>query len=158
MGVREWANNHTKLASGSLGAFILICAGGIAAEVMGSRHTIKPVVLNHYYSADDGKSFFEAPETNVPPFDYQGTPAVLAHVFTCGAQRFVGYLERYTERVRKLVLAGESVPQSVEHTGHELKKPGDPAWVNSGDMFGVAKVVTVTCPGGGADQPTPIEP
>ncbi len=158
MGVREWANHHTKLASASLGAFILVCAGGVAAEVMGMRHTIKPVLLNHYFTTDDGTSFFEAPDTNVPPFDYQGQTAVLAHVFTCDGQKFVGYLERYTDSARKVVLAGGNIPLSVERNGREFKKPGDPKWVSSTDMFGVAKIVAVPCPGGAAGQPTPIEP
>jgi len=125
-----------------------------------------------YFSADDGKTWFKADADTVTPFDYKGQQAVEAHVYECGGEKFVAYLERYRADAHKVMAAVKDASdhnkpgpppvnlraiQQAGSNGHEVKRPGDKEWVPLHSTAGV-KVVAVKCPGGKAGEPTPVEP
>ena len=158
MGIREWAHDHPKVTFPLLGTCLACCIAGIAVEVLGKPHTINTKAPDHYYTVDDGKTFFQASQTNVPPFDYNGQTAVRACVFSCTGHLFVGYLERYTTQAHQKELGPERGAAELEINGRELKKPGDINWVSSSDRTAVVKVTKVMCPDGLTDVPVPVEP
>ena len=158
MDVREWLNKHPRLAGGMAGGCLMAVVGVVAAEMMSSRHEIRTASPDHYYSIDDGKTFFSASGSNIAPFPYKDGTAVRAFVYQCGGHPFVGYLERYTPEARKLELSGKPLSPEVEWYGRELKKPGDGTWVSSKDHQSAMKITAVQCPSGGTDTPVRVEP
>lgn len=155
MGFRSWANEHPVAMSATAGICLLLLCGGVTAELLANRHAMTTVVPQHYFTVDDGKTFFAG--NGVPPFDYQGQTAVRAYVFECGGHRFVGYLERYKPDAHALELAGKATIW-IEANGKELKRPGDQAWISSSNVDAVATLINVPCPSGSGDTPTPVEP
>jgi len=109
------------------------------------------------FSIDDGKTWFAASSSNVPPFDYNGKQAVRAYVFECNGKRFVGFLERFTPEAHKLMVENKGTPQTRVY-GREMKRPGDATWVKSGDYNGMGKVMDIKCPDGSSGTPEPVEP
>jgi hypothetical protein len=157
MGVRQWLNEHRGFTTGLVGAAVAIAVGLIVMQVLASRRTITTKLPDAYFTIDDGKTFFTANTTNIPPFDYQGKPAVRAYVFQCtGGKPFVGYVERYLPDARKAILENRATP-ATQIKGREVKKPGDTKWVRSDDFAGVVKVTEISCPDG-KSVPEPIEP
>ena len=157
MGLRDRLNDNPRIAVGVLGTVVLAAIVFIAMQVLASRRTIRSDLPDSFYTVDDGQSFFVANSANFPPFDHEGKPAVQAHVYECGGQRFVGYLERYTPEAHKAMIENRATPQHQIY-GRELKKPGEKTWVKSGDDVAADRVMTVACPHGGAHAPEPVEP
>jgi hypothetical protein len=157
MGVRQWFNDNARLTMLAVGVIVVAAVGIVVMQVMASRPKIRSGLPDAYFSGDDGKTFFVANSTSVPPFDHKGKPAVRAYVFECGGQRFVGYLERFNAEAHKAMLNGSATPQHQIY-GRELKKPGEANWIKSGDFAAVDKVSEVKCPHGGAHSPEPVEP
>ena len=157
MGAREWLNQHPKVAMGGGCAIVVLAICCVVAEVRAGRHRYPSGAPDSYFTVDDGKSFFVASSDNVPPFDYGGQPAVTAYVFTCGHEKFVGYMERFTPKYHDAVVAHGMTPEAMRF-GRELKKPGDAKWLPSGDLRTEAKLTEVHCPNGGADVPVAVEP
>jgi len=55
-----------------------------------------------FFTTDDGKTWFAAEVTNIPPFDRDGKQACGAIVIRCGSgEPFVHHLESYPPEVRK---------------------------------------------------------
>ncbi len=159
MGLRDWMNGHPTVATTFVGGCLLLCGGGVAYQMFGGHSTVRLTAPEHYYSADDGKTFFTAPGDSVAPFDYHGQTAVRAYVFNCGSGTpFVGYLERYTPESRVLELGPQRGSIALEANGREVKRPGDATWVSSKDRKAEAAVERMKCPAGSADLPVPIEP
>ena len=158
MDVREWLNKHPRVTYSVAGVCLLAVVGVVAAEMLGNRHEIRTSAPEHYFSVDDGKTYFSTSGSHIAPFDYNGGTAVRAYVFRCGSSDFVGYLERYTPEAQKIELSGKSIPPDVEWYGRELKKPGDSTWISSKDHQSVVKITSVKCPSGGTDAPVRVEP
>jgi hypothetical protein len=157
MGARQWLNEHRGVTTGAVAAAVALTVGLIVMQVLASRRTITTKLPDAYFTFDDGKTFFTANTTNIPPFDYQGKPAVRAYVFQCpGHEPFVGYVERYIPEARKALLENRATP-GTQIKGRELKKPGDSKWARSDDFAGVAKATDISCPDG-KGMPDPIEP
>src|SRR5580658_3503052 len=93
MGAREWLNQHPNVAIGGGGVIVILAIGMIVMQVMAGRHRYPDGPPQSYFTDDDGKTFFAAPSTNVPPFDHDGQQAVSAYVFHCGGQKLVGFME-----------------------------------------------------------------
>jgi len=158
MGIREALNNSPRLTVGAVTALAVLATGFVVMQVLAGRRTFPSKVPDSFFSTDDGKTFFVASSENVPPFDYKGKLAVHAYVFECRGKRFVGFLERYSDSGRAAILAGKRSPET-ERFGRELKKPGDPIWVKSGDLATEAKVSSnIRCPDGHPDVPEAVEP
>lgn len=157
MGARGWASHHTKAVSWIAVACVVLCFGVIVVEVAGHRRPPIGKMPDHYFTIDDGKSFFPASGANVPPFDYKGHVAVRAHVFEVDGKRFVGYLEKYTPEVRKLVIA-RTVSPLQEIQGRELKKTGDANWISGKNHAAIGKLMNQIAPPGASTSPIPVEP
>jgi hypothetical protein len=159
MGSRNWVNDHAKAATWIVA---LVACGAIAlivVQLRGARQTFRDKLPEAYFTIDDGKTFFAFGSENFPPFEYKGKQAVRAYVFECSAkERFVGYLERYTPEARKKMMAGKDAGPQTQIYGRELKKPGEAAWVKSGDFAAVARVTDIKCPGGHGGFPEMVEP
>jgi hypothetical protein len=157
MGAREWMSNHPKVAI-SLGCGVVaIAIGMVVAQVLAGRHRYPSGPPTDYFTVDDGKTYFAAGDDNIPPFDHDGQPAVRAHVFQCGSQTFVGYLERYIPKYHDYVVAHGLTPDAIR-IGREIKKPGEAQWHAVTDVATDVKLTTVKCPNGGTDEPDEIGP
>lgn len=157
MGVREWANEHPSVVYGAMGFLVLASLGLVVAELRGDKQPAPGAIPSHYYSVDDGQSFFVFGAENIAPFDYKGKTAVRAHVFEAGGKRFVGYLERYIPEARKAKIARTITPFQ-EMDGRELKRPGAAAWAATTDRSVLAKMAEVVSPSGSTETPVPVEP
>ena len=157
MDVRDWANSHPKVIYAAVAVCVLASVGWVAAEMLSNRHTVPGILPPHYFTVDDGKSYFTAGGGNIPPFQYQGQTAVRAHVFESNGQRFVGYLERYKPDAQKAKIARTITPIQ-ELDGREMKKPGDANWFSSSDHAALSKIVRVPPPSGSTAAPVPVEP
>src|SRR4051812_38658926 len=101
--VSEAINNHRLITvCGTLAAVIIGAALLIFLPAGGSN--ARPTDLA-YFSNDDGATWFADDAKKVAPFDKDGRPAYLAHVFTCdgGKTKFVLYLERYSTAAKKMI-------------------------------------------------------
>jgi hypothetical protein len=157
MGIREWTEKHPKAVVSLVGACIGLTVVTLVVQVLAGRRTINTQVPDSFFTVDDGKTFFVASGSNIPPFDYKGQQAVGAYVFEASGKRFVGYLERYTPEAHELMVENKATIQT-QISGRELKKPGDTKWVRSDDVKAVAKVVNVLSPDGSGGTPDPVEP
>jgi hypothetical protein len=157
MDVRRWLNENPKIAIGLLSAIVVIGVGSIVMQVLASRHGYPTQLPDSYFTVDDGKTFFVANSSNIPPFDYEGQIAVRAYVFKCDGKKFVGYVERYLPEARKSILAGKHTPE-IERFGREMKKPGATKWLRSGPLEVENKMSDVRCPDGHGGVPEAIEP
>jgi hypothetical protein len=157
MGAREWVNNHPKVAIGVGVAIVVLAISLIVTQVLAGRHRYPSGPPTDYFTADDGKTFFAAGEDNIPPFDYGGQQAVRAHVFQCGSQTFVGYMERFIPKFHDYVVAHGITPEALRF-GREIKKPGEAQWHAVTDVATEVKLTTVVCPNGGSDTPDEIGP
>jgi hypothetical protein len=157
MGIREWINKNQSLAGGAVVVLVVGAIGWATYQYLANRRTISTKLPDAYFTIDDGKTYFAASTANIPPFDHQGKQAVRAYVFDCKGTKFVGYLERYKPEARQAKLDKKATP-ATQIYGRELKRPGDAAWVNSGDQSAVAKIIDVPTPAGMHGEPEPVEP
>ena len=158
MSVRQWANNHPKATGSVAGACVLVCVAVLLAQAFGGRRAINVNVPDDYFTVDDGKTFFAASCSNIPPFNYQGKTAVRANVFDCNGVKFVGYMDRYTPQAQQVMGPGKPTPGWVDTKGRELKKPSDANWISATDAKSLQRVITVTTPPGLAGMPVTAEP
>ena len=165
MGLRESINKKQSLVAAV--ACVMI-AGAAVAIFIQARDDGSSTSGKVYFSNDDGKTFFPAPTTMLPPFDKDGKPAYRAHVFECGGKRVTGYLSRYTPRALKALEEAKAArgtgkpPANVRElatigtTGLEVKRPGDATWVSQADATRATRVRTFRCPDG--STPTEVDP
>lgn len=91
-----------------------------------------------FFSADDGKTWFAAASTKVPPFAHEGKQAYQVFVWTedGGKTKFVSHLLRYTPEGQKRMTekSGSALPGGLPAFA-EIKRPGDPesAWIPLSD-------------------------
>jgi hypothetical protein len=156
-GVREWINQHPKVAVSMGGVIVVLAIGILVVEVMAGRHHYPAASPDSWFTVDDGKTYFAASSDNIAPFDYNGQQAVHAYVYRCGNQTFVGYMDRFTPRYHDMVVAHGLTPEA-ERWGRELKRPGESKWVQSGDLNLEAQYYNVKCPDGSNQEPEAIEP
>jgi hypothetical protein len=140
-------------------AVLVIVGAGIAIFVQ-ARNAGGLSGSGTYFTTDDGATVFVASNTNLPPFDRDGKPAVQAHMFECGGKRVVGYLSRYTaDALKALEVAksyrgtGKPPPNvgelaSIGTTGLEVKRPGDTQWVSQADAMRATRIRVFRCPDG----------
>jgi hypothetical protein len=157
VGVREWLNQHPKVAVAGGVVVAGLAIFFVVIQVLAGRHKYPTNPLMSYYTDDDGKTFFADTDDKVPPFDHNGKTAVTAYVFQCKGQKFVGYMERFTPQFHDFVVSHGRTAEAVRY-GTELKRPGDANWVSCGDLKKVAQIQTVRCPDGSADEPEALLP
>jgi hypothetical protein len=165
MQLRETVNSKQTLVVTIVGLLIVIAAI-ITIRQLGTRNVV-PISNELFFTTDDGKTWFKAPDDSIPPFDHNGKPAVQAFVWTCdgGKSGFVSHLQRYTPEGRKRMLAEKQRgPQGALAPGGmglgvsdtEVKRPGEPetAWIRCSDLRAGAILQPPRCP----DNKTSPEP
>jgi hypothetical protein len=140
--IRQSLNQKPAVAYG-LAAVLLIATVAMSAQFLGwGERTSAP--KEYYYTIDDGATYFVDSADRATPFEHEGKQAVRAHVYSCSSSgEFVAYLERYP-------LAADGKPYATipQDVATEVKRPGEPRWVNHDSDAGAA-IVAVTCPDGG---------
>lgn len=148
MGIREKVGGQSPVV---IGVFVTIALGVLAWTIWQAAnqgpHANIPKVA---YTTDDGKSFFYAVGDRVAPFDHDGKPAVIGHLYRIGeGEPFVGWLEKYTDAsapiMRRTMAAKPKSPESLMTSaemgivgkGRVYKLPGDGEWKTIG-MMGTA--------------------
>lgn len=106
MGIRETLQEKKGLSTGLAIALVVLGVGGILWQVLHNSNDTRYKVPNDFFTVDDGKTYFTAPATNTPPFNYNGQEAVKVAVFECDGKKFVGYMYRLTAEARKLTAGG----------------------------------------------------
>ena len=155
MGIRETLNRNPGISAGAVGGVIVLALIYIVYNwyTSGIASSLPSAPTKAWYTVDDGKSYFADSAERVPPYEYQGKTAVLCHVFTCdkGKTPFVGYLQRYTARAKKLreqmIVKKTTVGmEELSINGIEVKPPltGDRGWVNSSDPR-AGPIATIIC-------------
>ena len=141
MGIRETLNRSPGVAAGAVGGVIVLALIFIVKQLVGSNGgpaSGYTPPTKAWFTVDDGANYFADDINRVPPYDYNGKVAVLAHVFTCddGKNKFIAYLERYTsdgkKRREQMLSKNSSVGfEELEITGKEVKFPktGDKGWM-----------------------------
>lgn len=156
MGLRETINQKKGLTTGialvvTVGALIFLAYQMMSGS---TNATVEPMLA--FYTTDDGKSFFQAPASNLSPFMHEGKEAFQAHLFTCddGKTLFVGYMSRLpADEIAKIKAAEAVSPEaydnalSAAYANGEVKRPGDTQWVKRGTPE-AAKIANPPCPDG----------
>jgi hypothetical protein len=162
VGIRQVLNDK-PITGFAIAALILAFAVALIWRPFSGRGPISPRD-QAFFTTDDGKTWFAADVTNVPPFDRDGKQACRAIVIRCGGgEPFVHHLESYPQEVKKqledavagasdrsqkiiTVVRGENM--LLDHL--LVKKPGDPNWVQSTPREADAyrKISIPDCPDG----------
>jgi hypothetical protein len=164
MGIREQLNKNPAITTGITGGIIAIALLAILYQSLFSGASPGPITES-FYTVDDGKTWFVDDSKLIPPFDKDGKPAVRAFVYTCdgGKTKWVAYMERYTEKGRKIMMEMEAKAKSgeapaqpgpemfmsdgVQYTEREIKEPGGAKWFKSFEP-GSAEIMQPKCPEG----------
>jgi hypothetical protein len=158
MGIREAINQNSPVTK-SVAACIIVLAL-LFAFSRTHRRTMRSAadgqIPQAFFSDDDGKTFFVADMTNVPPFDHDGKIACRAEVFVCkGRGPFVGYLEKYDDAARTRIAAMIQGDPQLHGPGMfafdlppMVKKPGAAQWVGTDSHNEMHRVMMVKCPDG----------
>jgi len=156
MGLREKLNENPAITTGATIAIIVIAVGFIIFSALPSGGPRIPNAA--YYTVDEGDTLFTADVNKVAPFDKDGKPAVLAHVFTCGDKEFVAYLERYTPEAKKQLEAiqtegAKPSPElgmrrsQISMTGRQYKKPKVGKWISMTEDYNqFNQMMNINCP------------
>lgn len=165
MGIRTTLQKNQPLAMGLSIAVIAIACWVLYGQV---RDPNGHIDFNaSYFSADDGKTWFEDTRTKLTPFDHGGQPAVRAVIFKCPSGTAVAYLERHTAQAKQAMeefdrdrAAGRqpknlALVMGADRDGKEVKRPGDAKWVNISDPAARA-IMAAVCPDG--SEPEAIVP
>jgi hypothetical protein len=115
-----------------------------------------------FFTTDDGATYFADDASKMTPFDHNGKPAVLAHVYQANGKRWVAYLEQYTPKARELMEAVQKQQIGSDKLAgvmlKEVKKPGQDHWITPADGKAYIELITVGDPNGGSEQPRPVGP
>jgi hypothetical protein len=172
MGIRQALGDNKRIGTIAVLVLFMVAAASVAYQVWSSGPQ-GPVVPSYFYTTDDGKTWFKAPATLVPPFDHDGKQAVRVWLYECSGKEFVAYLERFSDSARKVMAQAEDALKNAKkgdqapsvifeaaearRSGREVKRPGDKDWVPAFSKEG-AKITNVQCPPGMSGTPQPVTP
>jgi hypothetical protein len=167
MSIREAINRKPVVAAVATCAVVLAILLVALGQMRSSGFTASSV-SRMYFSDDDGKTFFADDASNVAPFDHNGKQAVVAVVYRCGGEPFVGYLMKYSLDAKASLdqfspsdrLTNPVALNIRAHAG-EVKKPGGSRWVPldaDGPNTGLDAILSVTAPPGSSGDPQPVLP
>jgi hypothetical protein len=153
MGLRQKLNEKPRVAAAAAGVLVLAAVMFLFVQSRsGGGFGNAPQA---YYTVDDGKSWFAADASKIPPFQHEGKTAYRVKVYRCGedGEPFVSHLERYSEADKRQLetpAAGAIAPPSVE-----IKKPGQPEWIRQTPqtMEAFLEILQPKCPDGGEVEP-----
>jgi len=103
-GVRQFVNNNSAVVTVGAVAIIIVGLAAIIKYGAGNSTGTAPATTGWFWDVEDKAAFVDE-ATNISPFKRpNGHTAVRLHYFSCGdctkEQRFVGYMEKYTDEVR----------------------------------------------------------
>jgi hypothetical protein len=162
MNVRETLTNRGPAVKGAIVVGLALVAGFMFWTALGGG---KPRDANEaFYTTNDGRTTFVDNFFRAYPFDHDGKPAYRAYVYqTSKGNKFVGYLERYTDQglsALEPVLSQNINPeqlrqqiQGIRQKYTEVKKPDDPnaKWYPAGSSQ-AADIEAVSSPDGPDDN------
>jgi hypothetical protein len=174
MNVRETlAENRGRATAIAGGALLLGIVVLVAFQLRGLNNSSPGASPSQaFFTIDDGKTWFPDDSAKIPPFNKDGKPAVLAHVYRCGdGTKFVNHLERFTPEAKRALEAAQKPAdpntrpppgqsgaiQSAYVGGREVKRPGDTKWINAANFRDAAAITAIKCPSGGTNA-TPVDP
>jgi hypothetical protein len=159
VGLRDQINQKPAIASMVVGGAVLLLLVIVFAQLRGNRSPTGNSGAERYYTIDDGRTWFADAWEQIPPFDHEGSPAVLCHVFkTSNSAPFAGYLEQYTQAAHdQLTGAVRGAGPVIPPAGVLVKRPGDKTWVPWASPAG-QKILAVKSPDGSAQPPQPVYP
>ena len=170
VGVREQLNERRALTGAVAGMVILGalavalrtgCSGGAGGASGPSKH---------FFSVDDGQTWFADDASKIPPFEHEGKPAYRAKVFRCpDGTEFTSHLERFGETDKKRLEAlvermsdGPALAMQQAAFTHlaEVKKPGDKEWIqwNPQNTEQYERILKPICPDGSTHNVEPVLP
>lgn len=145
MGVRE-ALNKNKGVAATVSAVVL--CGAVALMIWENTGSGPTRITKAYYTVDEGKTWFVDDANKMAPFDHDGQQAYRADLFKdSSGKKFVGFLERYTDKAKARVAQLRAKPVSeqnpseigaIANAGLEVRRPGDTKWVPMTAPQGVA--------------------
>jgi hypothetical protein len=149
--IREFLNKNPL----AIGVLLALSIGLVAWRLAAGRKSSAPLPVipdRCFYTTDDGTTLFPDSLTRIPPFDYNGKPAVRACVFTCDGSRhqWVGYLEKYSDSsigTRGASDANSPTTRLPPQSALMVKTPGTDAWQSESSPAGAA-IMNVKCPDG----------
>ena len=162
MSIREMMNQKKSLAAVGGASLVLLAIGIVVAQNWPESRAKLGMA---YYTADDGKTWFEESTYNIAPFTHDGKEAVIAVVYSYanGSRKFCPYVAKYTPEAKKRLEAAIAEakakglpPDSVAlfrdrqfmATAMLYKKPGaNNPWVR-GDDPRALEVQSVVSPDG----------
>lgn len=163
MSVREAMDRNPRVVMIVVGIAVVLAIGMIIWQLM-PEDTSSPTGTP--YSVDDGKTYFIDAADRLPPFDYNGKPAVRAFLMKKGenGEPFVGYLMRYSEAGLAKINAAKAEAEGAAKAPpggvvvippvpigdprlQEVKKPGSDKWVPRASAEGTA-VTALKAPDG----------
>jgi hypothetical protein len=164
VGVRQLLNETPKLA-GAVAAGVIVVAVAVAWALWRSDRADQATVGRPgqaYFSNDDGKTWFPADASSLPPFEKDGKQALRAYVFKgADGKPFVSCLARYAPQTRKELQANYAreperrnpmVIAQLELDGLEVKPPGQDLWLRRPDPR-AADLLTPRLPDGTYAEP-----
>ena len=166
MGLREKLNENPAITTGATIVIIVIAVGFIIYSALPSSG--RKIPKQAFFSVDDGATWFVDDVKKTAPFDKDGKPAMLAHVFKCGDKEFVAYMERFNPAAKAQLeaLGPPPSPPSMEYSqkrsmlmqsGLEYKKPKGDKWYRMNDYGAYQQIMNVVCPDK-SQMPEPVIP
>lgn len=154
MKFKEALNNHAGIVIGVVILALLIAGWSVLRNLGGGPNLGASTA---FYSDDDGKTWFRDKASLTTPFDHDGKPACVAHVYRCKDKEFVAYLERAGDQV---VPRDQAAPAPTSGKGEAaaksamggpgmgfVKKPGAKDWVSKGNFRRASTEMTAACEG-----------
>lgn len=145
MGIRDSINNKSSVTLGIVVALVLAAIGLAIYSVLPDSTPGAAHPDQIYYSVDDGATYF-AGEKNALPFEKDGKPAAIAHVYKKeNGELVVAYLERLNPAAaKKLKDAGKTIATvdmtaqwaGMVATSMECKRPKEANWVSNNSTGG----------------------
>lgn len=136
MSLRETFTGQPIVA---IGAVVVILA--LAAWFAFGRDSGTTIEHGYYYNLDQGELIVDEVD-RIPPFTTgDGHTAVVAAVFSCtdcgdAGSRFVGYLEKYSDELRKAMIDNSVIDPDVARNGHLIRSESGEKWIPSSSPEG----------------------
>lgn len=148
MGVREQMTRKPVMGGVAAGVLALVAVAVLVKAYWPERQAD---LSRAFYTTDDGATWFEDSALKVAPFDHEGKPAVVAHVYSYagGSKQFCAYVAKFTpegkERLERAVAEAVKNGKGADSVGlyHDpsfmkgnvLVKPARSGgeWVSYGD-------------------------
>ena len=161
MGAREWIEKNKNLSTAASVVLLVIGIGYMVYQFLPERPQTK-----EWYTIDDGKTWFRDSIRKVPPFQQDGKEAVLAKVYKCHGQTYVGYMKRYKPEAKRKMEEYRAAEDAGKPTDGiniagtdwqlEFKRPGEKQWYS--DLDKRAEIMDVKCPHGTKEDPLIVFP